>query len=67
MSWVVKGCFATFEASPPRDGDIRHCNRGGGRVWHSSLAYTQAECDQLKKVQSDAAGREVDAKMKADA
>ncbi len=28
-SCVTKGCFATFEASPPRDGDVRHCNRGG--------------------------------------
>ena len=35
--------------------------------WHPSLAYTQAECDQLKKVQGDPAGREIDAKMKADA
>jgi hypothetical protein len=35
--------------------------------WHPSLAYTQAECDQLKTVQSDPAGREIVEKMKADA
>jgi hypothetical protein len=35
--------------------------------WHPGFAYTQAECDRLKNVQSDAAGREIDEKLKADA
>jgi hypothetical protein len=32
-----------------------------------AFAYTQAECDQLKKVQTDGSGREIDVKMQADA
>ena len=26
---VTKTCFATFEAGPAHEGDVRHCNRGG--------------------------------------
>jgi hypothetical protein len=26
---AAKGCFATFEGSPARDDEVRHCNRGG--------------------------------------
>jgi hypothetical protein len=26
---LVNGCFATFEGSPAREDEVRHCNRGG--------------------------------------
>jgi hypothetical protein len=29
QSCLVKGCFATFEASPAAAGAVRHCNRAG--------------------------------------
>jgi hypothetical protein len=29
--------------------------------------YTQGDCDQLKKAQTDGSGRQIDAKMQADA
>jgi hypothetical protein len=32
-----------------------------------SFAFTQAECDQLKKVQTDGSGREIKVKMQVDA
>ncbi len=32
-----------------------------------AAAFTQAACDQLKKVQTDGSGREIDAKMRVDA
>ena len=37
-------------------------------IWlcEPGLAYTQADCDQLKKVQTDAAGREIEEKMRLD-
>ncbi len=29
QSCLAQDCFATFEASPARDSEIRHCNRPG--------------------------------------
>jgi hypothetical protein len=29
QSCLVQGCFATFEASPAREDEVRHCNRAG--------------------------------------
>jgi hypothetical protein len=40
-----------------------------GSIWHCqpSFGYTQGDCDQLKKAQTDGSGRQIDAKMQADA
>ena len=29
QSCLTKGCYATFEASPALEGEVRHCNRSG--------------------------------------
>ena len=65
---------ATLSVNSEKRLSMRKAFRGFGviflaSIWfaHPGSAYTQAECDQLKKVQSDPAGREIDEKMKADA
>jgi hypothetical protein len=32
---AAENCFATFEDSPPRPGETRHCNRGGPDGGHA--------------------------------
>jgi hypothetical protein len=36
QSCLTKGCFATFEASPAREGEVRHCNRTGPDGGHAN-------------------------------
>jgi hypothetical protein len=34
-SCLSKGCFATFDGSPARTGEVRHCNRSGPDGGHA--------------------------------
>ncbi len=34
-SCLTETCFATFDSSPARENDVRHCNRGGPDGGHA--------------------------------
>jgi hypothetical protein len=48
---LAKGCFATFEASPAKDGEVRHCTRtgpDGGHVHRWDGAHWQVVAGSME-------------------